>query len=214
MHMFSHIDDRLFAVLASPQSDVEALRALLDAGADPNALYPTGRGGAVDDVAPLHLASGQNRPDHIACLLLAGADLSLRSRRMRASPLHYAALTGADAAARALIDAGISLNGVNIVGETALIVAARTDGAEDALHTLVNAGADLTLSDAQRRTALHWAVLTGSRAKTRTLLDAGANREARDRAGETPLDLAGEKARRFIAKWDAEQLLARIGALR
>jgi ankyrin repeat protein len=63
--------------LLAKRGDVEAVRWLLDRGADPNALWSHWDA----DVTPLHLAAAQGHLDAVRLLLDAGADPSIRDSK-------------------------------------------------------------------------------------------------------------------------------------
>ena len=72
---------------------------------------------------------------------------------------------------------------------TVLMCAARHGSVED-LEQLIEAGADVNVTDVYRSTPLHAAARCGSAAKIEALCHAGAHLEARDRYGHSPLHVA------------------------
>ena len=72
---------------------------LLDAGADPNAFTSTG-------VAPMHFAADADAAGVVEALVERGGDADARDGFSQRTPLMFAAVRGADAAASALLDAG------------------------------------------------------------------------------------------------------------
>jgi len=145
-----------------------------------------------------------------------------------ATPLHWAALKGHEAIVALLVSAGADLSATNADGETPLQVAARgrdkgimkllmPSGATEFFEA-VKAGdvnsvrvlleispALLTTTDADyRATGLHWAALKGHAALVSFLVAAGADPQARNGDGETPLQVARRANRAEVV-----QILAR-----
>ena len=90
----------IFAIVS--EGAVEALRAALAAGADPNQRNSFGE-------TPLHYAAHRPRPASVLALLAAGADPNLRNR-FGATPLHYAAYRGPPDSVLALLAAGAAVD--------------------------------------------------------------------------------------------------------
>ncbi|MEO1367293.1 MAG: ankyrin repeat domain-containing protein, partial [Acidobacteriota bacterium] len=95
--------------LAAAGDDPERVRALLDAGADPN--LPNR-----DGSRPLIIAAVFDRPDAARQLVAAGADLDATGAD-GSSALHSAAFFGRPEVARLLLDAGASLEVINSYGQ-------------------------------------------------------------------------------------------------
>lgn len=84
--------------------DTVALRRLLDAGADPDALDEYNR------MAPLHWAAQTGQAESIALLVAAGADTEARSGGTDVTPLHEAVFRNHPDAARVLLEGGADAN--------------------------------------------------------------------------------------------------------
>jgi ankyrin repeat protein/GNAT superfamily N-acetyltransferase len=209
------------------QGVVACARALLDAGADPNAAWfddeyerMTALHGAVlagepqmvalllqagaspDDGRSLRTAAGAEDPACLELLLDAGATL------VRSMALAHAAQRGALRTANVLLERGPERWGER---ENALVWAARGEAPPEMLHLLVEHGADLEASfDASGRTPYGDAVRAGRHDLAEVLASLGAQRRAE------PLDelvgacLAGDAvaAERLAARHpEAAQLL-------
>ena len=167
------------------------VRALLEAGADPNALDVSGH-------PPLSFWAGVGgNPQVLTALLEAGAKFQTRDIDGFVQ-LHIAAERDRPASVKALLGAGAVLNTRNNAGRTALHAAAASVelnqaavSAAAAVAVLLEAGADPNARDNSGSTPLHLAP-AGSRALMSALLDAHAGRtiqipNARDAFGYTAL---------------------------
>jgi ankyrin repeat protein len=155
--------------------------------------------------------------------------VGLRDTAFGATPLHWAALRGQLDAVRLLLAQGADVGALNNDGETALDVARRakrtdvegvlraasTDprvrffeavrsGDVAATQQLLTERPDLVKERDSTfgATALHWAALRGYADEVRLLLKYGADRTARNQAGETALEVA-----RRAKRTDVEAIL-------
>jgi ankyrin repeat protein len=176
---------------------------------------------------PLMAAAGQGDLDGIAKWVSTGAPLDEADGDGWTALMH-AAGAGRTMAVVALAKAGCQLDVRNYKGATALMVAAES-GCEGALSALVKAGADIDASDAKGRTAVSiaaiseigcWEVLLAAGCKlgeggedallaamacrkwenAKKLVGAGANLEARDYLGYTPLLIAAREGSEDMAR--------------
>lgn len=205
---------------AAQSGDTDALRALLDAHPDlVNAL--AGRG--FQKATALHLAALRNRHAAIRLLIERGADLDSRDFPDNAAPLHFAAAHGDLETLRLLVEAGADVDGkgddhgVGVLGWATCFNAVRQDVAD---HLLAH-GARLNLWTAialdraetvramiaaepslltarmtrnqHRRLPLHHAAARNRPAMVRLLLDLGADPNAHDATGATPLTTAAQE---------------------
>jgi ankyrin repeat protein len=163
---------------AAMNRDMDAVRSLLQRGADVNA---SGRDGStalhwvvrVDDVATAGL------------LIRNGASVTA-ANQYGATPLYLACSNGNAAMIRLLLDAGADANSVDPTGETALMTAIRA-GKLDAVKALLDRGAGVDARDpAFQQTPLMFAVRENHPDIIQLLIDRGADVNAKTRTGPTP----------------------------
>jgi len=114
------------------------VRALVEA--DPE----LARSRAADYFTPLHLAAFFGRPEAVASLLAAGADVEAEATNSfltQVRPLHSAAAGGRLECCRLLVEAGADVNAQQGGGGTPL-AAARANSDEALVELLVDAGAE------------------------------------------------------------------------
>ncbi len=179
--------------------DVERVRALLAAQADPNT--PD-----LDGTTALHWAAHRDDVVTAELLLRAGARPDA-GNRYGATAVLVAATSGNAAMLELLLDAGADPNVGLPEGETPLMRTARA-GLVDAVQALLAHGADVDAREGWRgQTALMWATLEGNTAAAQALIDAGADVHARSDGGFTPLLFAVRHNRQ-----DTIRALVTIGA--
>jgi ankyrin repeat protein len=148
-----------------------AVRALLEAGADPAAL-DNGRYDAVT------IAAVADDEQTLRVLLAMGASARLVTSRYDGTALIAAAHLGHDGVVRQLIAAGAPLNHVNNLHWTALIEAiVLGDGGarhQRTVQALLDAGANTQLADREGRTPLQLAKARSYEPMARALIAAGA----------------------------------------
>jgi ankyrin repeat protein/transglutaminase-like putative cysteine protease len=106
------------------------------------------------------------------------------------TPLHFAAQAGQTDIVEYLIVAGVDVNAENIRGETPLQFAADKDHRK-VVELLIEKGADISL---------HLAARLGDVARAKSLIEDGADVNAKDMGGETPLMAAAAKEQKEIAE--------------
>ncbi|KAL4659255.1 ankyrin repeat and SOCS box protein 16 isoform X2 [Arapaima gigas] len=162
---------------------------LLAHGADPDRL-------AADGSAALHFC---NSPPTFACaqllLQVGGASVNIRSREGELTPLHVAARRGLEEHVELLLQHGADVSARNREGETPLNAACA--GAERpreagrflrVVQMLLKAGADPRTAGRKRHTPLHNACGNCSPRIAELLLQYGAQANAPNGAGYTPMD--------------------------
>jgi len=168
----------------------EAVRLLLDAGADPNVKNR-------DGYAALHSAldhKSKTAGDIVKLLIEHGADVNQRADiqddERGYTPLHYACGKSKNAKAVCLlIEAGADVNATADNGFTPLNSACE-DGDVEIIVMLIEAGADVNDRNSWDETPLRVAIYNGQTEAVRLLLDHGADVNARDNGGFTPLHRA------------------------
>ncbi|XP_042518765.1 potassium channel SKOR-like isoform X3 [Macadamia integrifolia] len=164
---------------AAYHGDLNQLKSLIDAGADPNKTDYDGR-------SPLHLASSRGYEDIIFFLIQKGVDIN-NSDKFGNTPLLEAIKNGHDRVASLLVKKGATLN-IDDAGNC--LCKAVASGDTDYLKLLLSHGIDPNSKDYNHRTPLHIAAAEGLYLTAKILIEAGASVLSKDRWGNTPLDEA------------------------
>ena len=161
-----------FELLEAVRSgDGEAVRTLLENGANVNAREP-------DGATALHWASHRADLEAATLLIGHGADVDI-TNDYGITPMALACQNGSAELVQALLHAGANANGVRPSGETALMTCART-GNEASVNALLSHGADVgTTEPARGQTALMWASAQNHGGVVQALVDAGVDVAAR-----------------------------------
>ncbi|MBC7806161.1 MAG: ankyrin repeat domain-containing protein [Akkermansiaceae bacterium] len=172
------------------REDLDVVRQLLDAGADPNGSTP-------DNFTPLRSAASRGFAAAIRLLLERGADPHAAKRFPNdGSYLQNAAQSGSVEAVRLLIDAGLSIHEIGSYGWTPLAAAATQNRsipeARNAavVAELIARGSDVNTRDKYEKTPLHQAAQFTFAEAIRLLIASGADPNAVDKRGSTPLHYA------------------------
>ena len=137
------------------------------------------------DVTLLHIAAGNGHVKILEALLAAGADCHATCKDMTA--LFLAVSKGHEPCWQALLSGGADPNTPRKTGVTPLLCAV-VRGNQKAVKALVNAGANTHVTFMGGLTALHMSVLQDDQVPVaKTLIMAGADCNATDDMGETPL---------------------------
>lgn len=170
----------------------DAVRALLQQGADPNA-------GQADGMTALHWAAHDNDIAMAKLLLEAGARAGM-SNRYGITPLFLACQNGNVAIATLLLESGADPNVTLRGGETVLMTAART-GDVDTVKALLAHGAEVgTREEINGQSALMWAAAEGHAEVVQALLDKGSDIDLRLASGFTPLLFAAREGHIEVAR--------------
>jgi ankyrin repeat protein len=184
--------------VAAERGDLEWVRRLLDAGADPHAVMSREKGSAGNGgLTPLHLAAREGREQVVALLIERGADVRRASDR-GVTPLHMAIWSPAVAAQ--LLTAGAQPAAADVRGRTPLHWAAYDPESPHAvLDLLLSHKADVAAADHFGKTPLHLASQANRPYAVQRLLDAQADVNAPDEFGLTPLHVAASASADAIA---------------
>lgn len=188
---------------AAAQGDLDALTALLDAGAEVDAAPNHG-------FTPLTRAAAAGHIEAVHLLIRQGANVNASGgvgRHVLLLAAWHEAEHGDRGIVRALLDAGAEMNQTSCWGETALFGAASFTNGLPTVRLLLTRGADVNIANQAGWTPLMQAALDGSAGIVRELLSHKPDLDAKDQDGKTALDLAVQ-----YQHADVVQLLAEAGA--
>lgn len=190
--------------VAAKVGDVEAIRALLQKGADLNARRDDGR-------SPLSGALSNGQTEVAGMLLSVGADPNTVDETGEA-PLHITAKMGDEEATRALLRHGANPNAKE-AGDDESPLHHAIDHPE-IVRMLLSAGADPNARKMGDESPLHPAARYGDTQVVSMLLEAGADPNAQTDRGSTPLhSVASSVASKPLpAAIEVAQLLVAAGA--
>ncbi len=175
--------------IAAWAGKVRLVEHLLDGGADPNTIDPSGRSALFRAVSAGH--------GRMASLLIQrGAKPDVDGG---VSLVHLVAEKGPVSVLPALLAYPGQLERLDASGQTPLMAAARADNGE-AVRLLLAHDADPNRADRDGLTPLHAAAQTGDAALAEHLIAAGARLDAEDDAGRTPLWWAARLGRLSVVK--------------
>ncbi|XP_054463125.1 ankyrin repeat and SOCS box protein 16 [Anoplopoma fimbria] len=164
------------------------VQLLLSHGADPELL-------AADGSAPLHLCTSAQSLQCAKLLVDGGADVSVRLRESRLTPLHVAARRALEEHVELFLSHGADVLATNQEGETPLNAAcSAAERPSEAgrylrvIQKLLGAGADPRTAGRKQHTPLHNACGNCSPQIVEVLLQHGAKADVANCAGYTPMD--------------------------
>lgn len=190
---------------AAMKRDRQAVRALLQQGADVNAAQG-------DGMTALHWAAEHGDAELARMLIYAGARLEAATRNGNYTPLHLASRTGSAVVIKALLEAGANANATTTSGGTTPLHFAAAQGSRDAAAALLDQGAQIDAREAAfGQTPLMWAATYDRLAALELLLDRGADVAATSKVESIPERERSDRAaqqlrnRRVAALRAAEQ---------
>ena len=146
-----------------------------------------------DGQTPLHLAAIYGHNAIAKYLLENNADTTVQDSS-GATPLHEAVRYGNVEIAKSLLNSGANVNARDNLGKTPVMLILPKDKTAEIYKLLIAYRADLTQKDMFGDTVLHTASMLNVGENTfRILIDAGADIDARNKEGVTPLAIAVQK---------------------
>ena len=180
---------------AAKLGDVEAVRALLERGADVQTAH-------ADGMTALHWAAQRGDLELTDLLIYAGANLEAVTRIGHHTPLHVASRSGRAGVVRALLAAGSNASVRTSAGTTPLHLAAGAGSAE-AVAALLDHGADVDAVEARwGQTPLMFAAAANRVGAVNVLMERGADLEIATRVVDLPelhtIDRAAAQRRKEV----------------
>ncbi len=189
---------------AAMRGDLDAVRALIDQGADVNGAHG-------DGMTALHWAAENGSAPTAELLMSAGANLSAVTRLGGYTPLHLAAKAGSAEVVRVLLEAGANPRAATTSGGATALHFAAAAGSADAVRTLVDHGADPNAAEsAWGQTPLMFAAASGRVGAIHALMDGGADPSVTARV----IDIAARDGEDREAQRRRDERVATLQALR
>jgi ankyrin repeat protein len=154
---------------AAVRGEFTILELLLNKGADVDV-----RGQQFNEDTPLSLVAEEGHIGSISVLLKHGADIHTRNKH-KYTPIMLAAYENRAEVVNALLSAGANPNDSSPDGTTPLLLASSCPGSISTLKALIDAVADVNVSDTTQKTVLHQAAKRGHHENIAYLLSVGAN---------------------------------------
>ena len=208
--------------IAAANRSLEALRALLECGADPNAAGCFGGtplvNAALFDVPEavrllVHYGAHVDArpggrtalmwarsPEAVRALADCGANVTARGQHGRTA-LMEAAFAGWPDVVGALLECGADVDARAESGGTALMEAR----SPEVVWLLIDGGANVNARDRKGVTALIWAAFHNAPGAVEALLERGADVNARNGKGRTALAFAGGEVARILRRYGGEE---------
>lgn len=196
---------------AFDNTDVNVLKALIDAGADVNAAGKVSGRAQQAGYTPFHAAAkGTRTPEVIAVLKAAGANIE-QPNAAGYTPLHVAAdANRTPEVIDAFIKAGAKINVANPDGNTPLHLAAVTSYPK-MVETIIKHGAKVNAVTKDGLTPLHYAAKeNGDPAVLTALIHRGANVKLKDKSNSNAFDYAQKNVELKGTDGDGYRLLKKL----
>ncbi|XP_064643268.1 uncharacterized protein LOC135497359 isoform X6 [Lineus longissimus] len=169
--------------LAAESGNTENVSIMMELGAEPDTVDMFG-------LSPIFAAIRGRWLETVNLLLSKDVDIN-RQCKIGAAPIHFAALNGDIEIVRVLLDKGAKANLVDKMEATPLILAARFGNIKVGLKLLeVYTPEDVRKANMDGDQAIHFAVTTDNLELVETLIDRGADKDAKNEFGFTPLHFA------------------------
>ncbi|MGH9840642.1 MAG: ankyrin repeat domain-containing protein [Blastocatellia bacterium] len=178
-------------MLAAINGKVRMTRALLKAGAKPDAANKNGW-------TALHYAAFYDHSEVIKALLEARPPVEALSRD-RVTPLMTAVRNGHAGTAKALLDGGANIEAESLNGYRPLMMAAAS-GSRETVKLLLEKGAQVNLTDNKGETALMFAAARGAVESARMLLGRGADPSLASKEGATAASIAAREQKHAVGR--------------
>ncbi len=191
---FENLDDEEFVEIAAELIMGGADEVATDFAYFQDAMLARNVNSRFDDgQTPLHLAAIYGHNAIAKYLLENNADTGVQDSS-GATPLHEAVRYGNVEIAKALLNSGANVNARDNLGKTPVMLILPKDKTADIYKLLISFRADLTQKDMFGDTVLHTASMLNVGASTFSILiDGGADVDARNKEGVTPLAIAVQK---------------------
>jgi len=168
---------------AADKGQTKLVSALLALGADVNLQ------GKKDRQTALLLALWEGHREIVQMLLDRGADVKHKKKGGKTA-LMYAVHSGNLDLVKMVLDLGLDANKQNSEGQNALMYAAADDTKVDVVAELIARGANVNLTDKEKKVVLFWASHYGSVGIVKLCLDSGADVTLIDQFGDNVLAYA------------------------
>jgi ankyrin repeat protein len=179
-------DRRTPLFLAIQMAHAELAKRMIEMGANVNTVGERG-------VTPLHLAVLSKSTEVARLLIEKGANINATDSRGY-TPLLSAVCENSADMMRLLVEKGANVNASEKAGYTALSTALRKEQPGNAAF-LIDHGADINTAAPGKWTPLHFAAYFGYEDVAKKLIAKGADRSAKNKDGNTPLDIAKKRNR-------------------